>query len=182
MTNLDELTVAGFADEWVRFDQTQLTPEERQMMFDEYFSVFPWDILSVGAVGADIGCRSGRWATMVAPRVGTLHAVDPSNAIEVARRVCASHPNVRFHQVGVDDLPFGDASLDFAYAFGVLHHVPDTASAIAAIGSTQRARLGKRSRARMERFYSVSGMIGAYAELYRGLTDERAFKNSVASA
>ncbi len=32
--NIDESTVAGFGDEWERFDQTDLSPEERQKIFD----------------------------------------------------------------------------------------------------------------------------------------------------
>lgn len=135
MNNLDERTVLGFGDEWARFDQTQLGPDERQMMFDEYFAVFPWGNVGAEAVGADIGCGSGRWAVMVAPRVQTLHCVDPSDAIEIARRVCAGHPNVRFHRASVDNLPFENGSLDFAYALGVLHHVPDTAHAIATVSA-----------------------------------------------
>ena len=42
----------------------------------------------------------------------------------------AGTPNVSFHLAGVDSIPLPDASLDFAYSLGVLHHVPDTAAAI----------------------------------------------------
>jgi ubiquinone/menaquinone biosynthesis C-methylase UbiE len=45
----------------------------------------------------------------------------------------ADAPNVSFHVASVGDLPVKDASLDFAYAVGVLHHVPDTQRAIQAI-------------------------------------------------
>jgi SAM-dependent methyltransferase len=62
--------------------------------------------------------------------VGTLHCVDPSEAIDVARRALAAQPNVQFHRAGVDTLPFADGSLDFAYSLGVLHHIPDTQAAM----------------------------------------------------
>ena len=53
-------------------------------MFENYFSIFPWDTLPPNSVGFDLGCGSGRWARRVAPRVGTLHLIDPSEAIGVA--------------------------------------------------------------------------------------------------
>jgi ubiquinone/menaquinone biosynthesis C-methylase UbiE len=67
--------------------------------------------------------------------VTRLHLVDASDAaLDVARRNLAAQSNVEFHHASVDNLPFADNSLDFAYSLGVLHHVPDTAKAIAAIG------------------------------------------------
>jgi ubiquinone/menaquinone biosynthesis C-methylase UbiE len=62
----------------------------------------------------------------VAPRVGTLHCIDPSEAaLDVARRNLREHGNCRFHLASVDAIPLGDGSMDFGYALGVLHHVPD---------------------------------------------------------
>ena len=34
-----------------------------------------------------MGCGSGRWASLVAPRVGHLNCIDPSSAIDVAKRI-----------------------------------------------------------------------------------------------
>ena len=138
MTNLprnkDDRVVEGFGDEWSRFDQAALPPDDRQAMFEDYFSVFPWDALPAGASGADIGCGSGRWAMLVAPRVGELHVVDASEAaLAVARRNLDRAGNVRFHHASVDELPFAEASLDFAYSLGVLHHVPDTWAALRSV-------------------------------------------------
>jgi ubiquinone/menaquinone biosynthesis C-methylase UbiE len=133
MKNVDPATIAGFGDEWSRFDQSRLSDAERLRMFSEYFAVFPWNRVNAESVGADIGCGSGRWAVLVAPRVGTLQCVDPSDAIDVAAVNCRALDNVRFHRASVDDLPFEDDSLDFAYCLGVLHHVPDTAGAVQSI-------------------------------------------------
>jgi ubiquinone/menaquinone biosynthesis C-methylase UbiE len=130
--NLDRDTVEGFGYEWTRFDQTGLSEEEREQGFEQYFRVFPWDALPEGAAGFDLGCGSGRWAVHVAPRVGTLHCVDASAAaLEVARATLRGCENCEFHEASVDKLPFDDASMDFGYSLGVLHHVPDTAAAIA---------------------------------------------------
>jgi SAM-dependent methyltransferase len=70
---------------------------------------------------------------VVAPRVGKLHCIDPSEqALEVARRRLADVGNVAFHARGVDAIPLPDNSQDFGYSLGVLHHVPDTAAALRA--------------------------------------------------
>ncbi len=136
MSNLDRETVEGFGREWSSFDQTGLTESERLSMYRDYFRIFPWDRLPEGAVGADVGCGTGRWALLVAPRVGILHCVDPSDeALAVARSNLSALVNVRFHHAGVDALPFPDGSLDFAFALGVLHHVPDTAAGIRSVAA-----------------------------------------------
>lgn len=132
--NLDLDTVAGFGDEWSRFDQKGLDNLAQKQIFEDYFSVFPWDLISPGAVGMDAGCGSGRWAQIVAPRVGLLWMIDASiEALKVAKSNLAGVQNVRFKHASVNNLPMADESLDFAYSLGVLHHVPDTAKAIRSV-------------------------------------------------
>lgn len=129
--NTDEKVVEDFGAEWSRFTQDQMRPEERRAMFDKYFEIFDWSQMPSEAVGADIGCGSGRWADLVAPRVGRLHCVDASEAaLSVASQNLRNRANVEFHHASVGDLPFPAGSLDFAYSLGVLHHVPDTAAAV----------------------------------------------------
>lgn len=130
--NLHSETVSGFGDEWSRFDQSELSIEERNKIFTMYFSHFPWEKLPRDAIGFDLGCGSGRWAKEVAPRVGILHCIDPSSALAVARRNLQHEPNCRFHAASVDAIPLDHASMDFGYSLGVLHHVPDTAAGISA--------------------------------------------------
>jgi ubiquinone/menaquinone biosynthesis C-methylase UbiE len=131
MANLHQSTVTGFGDEWSRFDQTALDKDELSHYFGLYFEQFPFATLPPGAVGFDLGCGSGRWARLVAPRVGALHCVDASDAaLGVARTALADQRNVTFHHASVDQLPFDDDSMDFGYSLGVLHHVPDTAGGI----------------------------------------------------
>ena len=130
--NLDQSVVEGFGDEWSRFDQSALSADELESMFENYFHIFPWNTLPVDAVGFDLGCGSGRWARLVAPRVGTLHLIDPSNALEVAKRNLSAQTNCKFHQASVDSIPLADESCDFGYSLGVLHHIPDTEAGLRA--------------------------------------------------
>ena len=76
--NLHSKTVLSFSDEWSRYDQTALSSEESKKIFDDYFSIFPWNTLPDDAEGFDMGCGTGRWAHWVAQKVGRLHCIDPS--------------------------------------------------------------------------------------------------------
>jgi SAM-dependent methyltransferase len=129
--NVDPAVVEGFGDEWSRFDQTGIPDAELVQRFDEYFGIFPWDRLPADAAGFDAGCGTGRWAALVAPRVGHLHCIDPSAALDVARRNLASRTNCSFYKTTIDDMPLADASMDFGYSLGVLHHLPDTQRGLA---------------------------------------------------
>ena len=130
--NSDKKTVNSFGDEWSRFDQSELPEAESRAIFQRYFGNFPWDELPADPVGFDMGCGSGRWARWVAPRVGRLHCIDPSVALEVARRNLSDITNVEFHSGGVDDNCLPPGSQDFGYSLGVLHHIPDTEAALKA--------------------------------------------------
>lgn len=135
--NADEATIDSFGHQWSRFDQAELGEDELRRLFDEYFDIFPWERLPPDACGADVGCGSGRWAIFAAERAAQLHCVDPSaEALGVARHNLRAFSHIQFHQAGVDELPFDEGSLDFAYSLGVLHHVPDT---LAALKSVTRA-------------------------------------------
>src|SRR5262249_11365474 len=134
--NLDVATVRGFGREWRTFTQEPgaLSAQDREAMFDSYFELFPWHLVGRDSIGADIGCGSGRWAQLVAPRVRRLHACDPSGeALAVARRNLADRHNVDFHLAAIDRLPIADAARDFAYCLGVVHPVPATERALAGI-------------------------------------------------
>lgn len=129
--NIDPAVVEGFGDQWTQFDQTGLSDTEARQLFDEYFDIFPWDELPPGAAGFDAGCGSGRWARLVAPRVGQLRCFDASAAVvKVAKRMLASLPNVEVTCAAIDEIPLEDGSADFGYSLGVLHHIPDTRSAL----------------------------------------------------
>ena len=128
--NLDKATVDSFGDEWKRFNQSNLPAEEAQEIFNQYFSIFPWSSLPDNAEGFDLGCGSGRWARIMIEKIGHLNCIDPSNAIHIAEKSLASFTNASFFKKSVDDFPLPDNSQDFGYSLGVLHHVPDTGSAI----------------------------------------------------
>lgn len=129
--NVDDRTVAGFGREWDAFKQNNVDPQELAAQFDAYFSVFRWELVDGGSVGFDMGCGSGRWAKLLAPRVGKLVCIDASGeALAVARSNLSHVSNVEFIHASVDAVPLRERSMDFGISLGVLHHVPNTTAAI----------------------------------------------------
>jgi len=129
--NIDIKTVEGFGEEWSRFDQTGMSDAELNEQFERYFAVFPFEKLPENAEGFDLGCGSGRWAKVMAGKVGRLHCLDASaEALAVAKKNLSGVPNAEFHHASVAEIPLSDNSMDFGYSLGVLHHIPDTRQGI----------------------------------------------------
>ena len=78
-TNVDAKVVEDFGKEWETFNQQLLKEEDLQLAFDQYFSIFPFEKINSNSEGFDMGCGSGRWAKLLAPKVGTLNCIDPSS-------------------------------------------------------------------------------------------------------
>lgn len=70
----------------------------------------------------DVGCGVGETDSFLAPRVGRLYGIDVSeDSIERARN---ANPDCRYQVYDGQRIPFDDASIDFAFAVCVMHHVP----------------------------------------------------------
>ena len=131
MKNIDKKVVQDFGIEWDRFQQSELPKEELEKAWNSYFGIFPIDELDEKSIGFDMGCGSGRWAKLIANRVGILNCIDPSDqALEVAKRNLSEFSNVNFINASVGDHLLEEKSQDFGYCLGVLHHVPDTLAGI----------------------------------------------------
>lgn len=88
-----------------------------------------------GERALDIGCGPGFLAEALGRAVGErgrVEAVDASDSmIEIARRRCASLPQVHIGKADAQSLPFADASFDLAAVLQVFEFVPDVDRAIA---------------------------------------------------
>ena len=130
--NFDINTVKSFGEEWTRYDQTKLKYEEAEKYFNDYFAVFPWEMINTDSVGFDMGCGTGRWARLFADKVKLLNCIEPSEAINVAKKNLADKKNLCFIKGDVNNSGLELNSQDFGYCLGVLHHIPDTQEAIKA--------------------------------------------------
>jgi len=118
--------IKSFGEEWQRFDQSKLKDSELNKIYKDYFFIFPWHLIDKKSVGFDIGCGSGRWAKIVAPKVGELNCVEPSLAIKVAKKNLKKHNNIKFFQSSIEDIELDNGTQDFGYCLGVLHHTKNT--------------------------------------------------------
>ncbi len=118
--------ISSFGKEWKRFDQSKLDKLELKKIFNDYFKIFPWKLINKKYVGFDMGCGSGRWAKVVAPRVGLLNCIEPSSAIEVARKNLNHNKNIKFIKLPIEEINLKIGSQDFGYCLGVLHHTENT--------------------------------------------------------
>lgn len=128
--NKNQRVIDEFGGEWTRFRYDQIDQKKVFDNFQQYFEIFPWERLAPDAEGFDMGCGSGRWAQFVAPRVGALNCVEPSEAISVARANLSGIGNVRFFNETTESCTLQASSQDFGYSLGVLHHIPDTLQAL----------------------------------------------------
>ncbi len=130
MKNQDDKVIDEFGDEWKKFNHLELDQEKLKESFDQYFSIFPWHLISEDAVGFDMGCGSGRWAQFIAPRVKVLNCIEPSDAIEVAKENLSNEDNVSFYKETTESCSLINGTQDFGYSLGVLHHIPNTQEAL----------------------------------------------------
>lgn len=129
--NVDLNVVDDFGREWSTFNQSALSAEDLAIMFDQYFAIFPFDKIDGSSVGFDMGCGSGRWAKLMAPKVGSLICIEPSElALEQAKKNLKELTNIEYECASVSETKVANSSQDFGYSLGVLHHVPDTLSGI----------------------------------------------------
>lgn len=126
--NIDPKVVSSFGEEWTAYDQSKMSSEETENAFKDYFEIFPWDVLGSDAEGFDMGCGSGRWARFVAQRVSKLNCIEPSDAIETAKKNLSDIDNIHFIRGSITDPKILTGSQSFGYCLGVLHHIPDTQS------------------------------------------------------
>ena len=133
--NIDIKVVSDFGREWKAFNHQHIEDSLLHSAFDSYFHFFPFDDLK-NAEGFDMGCGSGRWAKFVAPKVGLLNCIDPSEAaLDEARMNLKALKNCSFECAGVDNSVLKNESQDFGYSLGVLHHIPDTSLALESCSS-----------------------------------------------
>lgn len=128
--NIDKNVVRDFGSEWNKFNYRE-NNHELKNIFNDYFSIFPWEMLKKNSVGFDMGCGTGRWARLIAPRVGKLYCIDPSNeALNEAMVNLKNLENCYFECCDIESSSIPNNSQDFGYSLGVLHHIPDTELAL----------------------------------------------------
>lgn len=128
----DSLTFFGrVAGEWdsVRHD----------LFGDRFTSEALLSLIRPDWVVADVGCGTGNVASLVAPVVEQVIAVDQSGPmLDAARQRLDGAGNVGFEQGAIESLPMDDGSVDAVVCALVLHHVDEVVSACAELSRVLR--------------------------------------------
>ena len=74
--NIDNKVIKDFGNEWSNYDQSTIDKKELIKAFNQYFEIFPKNILNKNNEGFDMGCGSGRWSKLIAPLVKKLNCID----------------------------------------------------------------------------------------------------------
>jgi SAM-dependent methyltransferase len=125
-------TQESFGYEWTHFSDWRPSGETN---FNDYFQSLDLESLRT-AVVLDGGCGMGRHARQIAPFANRVVAMDFSRAIDQAAANTAAAGNVDCVQADLLALPFAEASFDFVYSLGVLHHLDRTEDALAGLVRT----------------------------------------------
>ncbi|MFA5410276.1 MAG: class I SAM-dependent methyltransferase [Candidatus Omnitrophota bacterium] len=108
---------------WSRY-QNKEAPETYH--FNHVQEVIP-DKIVRGRLGIDIGCGCG-WDTHIMAKDNPavrIVGIDISEGISTAFRLNKNLENVNILKASALHIPLEDKICDFAYSFGVLHHLPD---------------------------------------------------------
>jgi SAM-dependent methyltransferase len=159
--DLARRTQASFGDEWTHFNQWERSGATN---FADYFAGVDFRSLK-GTVVLDAGCGMGRHARQIAAHAGRVVAVDFSRAIDQAARNAAGIGNVECVQADLLQLPLADASFDYVYSLGVLHHLTETDAALA--GLVRALRPG--GRLRIYLYWKRHGLSGQLLRLVSAL-------------
>lgn len=93
--------------------------------------IFPYDRYrgrNVLEIGCGMGCMAMNWALNGA-RV-TAVDLNPVAIAQTRQRFAVHQLDGTVREADAEALPFADASFDFVYSWGVLHHTPQTAGAL----------------------------------------------------
>jgi SAM-dependent methyltransferase len=114
-------TFKSFGYEWTHFHET--LPED-ESYWQEYFAAVPAEELR-DRVALDAGCGMGRFSRITARHVGSLVALDGSDAVVAAAANLAPLPNVVVVRSDLREPPLAEGSFDLISCLGVLHHLED---------------------------------------------------------
>lgn len=130
MNNKNTKVIQEFGDEWIKYNYSNIDTKKLKENFDEYFDVVPDNFFSNKSTGFDMGCGSGRWAQFVSPKVKHLNCVEPSKAINIAKKNLKNFKNISYYNETTENCSIKKESQDFGYCLGVIHHIPNTEKAL----------------------------------------------------
>ena len=81
----------------------------------------------------DAGCGGGRYSKICGENGAVVIGADHTRAVDKARNLCAPLLDVHFVQADLKQLPLEQASFDFVFSIGVMHHDANTRAVFDAV-------------------------------------------------
>jgi len=113
---VDRSGYAGsFGFQWTRFARVQLdSASGTTRSRDTFVTKTGWSTADLrGERILDAGCGMGRFTEVCAEAGAEVHAIDLSEAVEVAAQNLGDRENAHFYQADIFGLPFKDGSFEF---------------------------------------------------------------------
>ena len=130
--DLQARTIADFGEQWTSYPGTDGFFGSAAL-FDDFFNPLASTAEISGRRVAEIGAGNGRFVNVLA-NAGAAHivAVEPSAAFRVLREATRRFADrITYLNLTGDRLP-ASGDLDYVFAIGVLHHIPDPDPVVAA--------------------------------------------------
>ena len=122
-------TAKAFGYEWLRY-RVELAQEERKIFLAETLCE-PEEF--AGRLVLDAGCGMGRFTRIAAELGAELVGIDLSPAVQAVFAETARLPRLHVIRGDLTRPPLRPGSFDLVYSLGVLHHTPDTRTALQAV-------------------------------------------------
>jgi arsenite methyltransferase len=140
-------TATSFGYKWTRQPAWGSRSEGENVVWDMWRGMFGFDRerlrdVMQDQVVLDAGCGSGVALRQFAEWPRAVAAVDISEAVDACKQQLDGLGSITFVQADLNAMPFADESFDVVWSSGVLHHTPDTFSALRSV--TRHARVGGR--------------------------------------
>ena len=131
--SLGARTIADFGEQWTAYTDNSGFYGSPALLQDVFGPLLNVDDLK-GAVVVDVGAGTGRFTNVfVSTGVARVVAVEPSRAFDALTKNTAAHRDrVECVHTAVEQFRASNP-VDFAFSYGVLHHIPDPRCAVAAM-------------------------------------------------
>jgi SAM-dependent methyltransferase len=126
--------LASFGLQWNRYEVAH--DDEDRATFQAKTGVSPADLDGLRVL--DAGCGGGRYSRLAGEAGAEVVGVDHTPAVEKAAELCRRLARVSFLQADLKRLPLEEASFDFAFSIGVMHHDADTRAVFDAVAKMVR--------------------------------------------
>lgn len=120
----------NFGFEWNLHNKTQLDTPTNHESEDTFVSKTGFSRNELqGKLVLDVGCGMGRFSDVASRWGATVVGIDLSSAVDAAAGNLGDRDRVHLAQADIFRMPFADATFDFIFSIGVLHHTPNTQAA-----------------------------------------------------